>query len=464
MKILKLNELLSTEEKRINVGQFIVDIIAQDCNEEIIKKNCQVKACSDGSVMVSISNNGVPSFRKFKTFETCIREDGSIISRFNGPNGPTRTKGVTYVPNCMQLISDPESGLSSIYINVSGKYVCNYIFNIVKMLKCELNDTDHIRITDDGMIDDIRYILKDRSFCAELTERLYRKSCVSVMVDATNIYVMDSVRLAILSLTFNKKSPEIRIRANDVNDVKRIIALIDYICDFCHSSATWVREHEKNINRYRKSPLFCYMITEQLAKSVFRNKSFSQKMIINDDDGNYYKGAMFHSVQPWSENTIVDITTTLSSQSIDMNVVSGSAFDQLKISGTMSKAKIVTTNGYELINRQLQALDNCMEMPSEHSHPLPSLQNINRMLKDKHSREKIAEYAKTLFDTDDVRVTDNSLRVLIMNPEKRRGSFKNSLLIRSLSETVAVLEWNIHGRIKNMNLWRLFDKINREEN
>ena len=75
MEILKFNELLSTEEKRIRMGESIVDIIARDCDEEIIKNNSQVWSESDGTVKVSITNKGVPSFRKFKSFETSIRAD-----------------------------------------------------------------------------------------------------------------------------------------------------------------------------------------------------------------------------------------------------------------------------------------------------------------------------------------------------------------------------------------------------
>lgn len=443
METLKLNELLSSQEKRLYVAERIIDVIAQDCNEEIIKKNCHVGTDLDGTVMVSITNIGVPSFRKFKSFKTYIGADGSLISKFWGTN---------YNTNYIELMSSPESGIS---IDVSGKYVSGYILRLLKMLKCELNYS-HIRITDDDAIDDIRYVLKDRSFNAELTDRLMRRGCL-VSTNGTELWLRSD--RVIMSLSFNKKSPSIRIRANGDDDVRHAIAVIDYVCEFCHSLVMWVREHDKIINEYMKGESYFSNITENMANSVFSNQAFSQKIVINDADVDYYKSAMFHSVR-LSEDNVIDITTALSSQSIDMNVVDCSVFNHLKISGTMSKAKIVTSNGYDLINRQLQAFDNSMKMPSEHSHQLPSLQNINRMLKNKHSREKIAECAKTLFDTDDVRATENVFHLVIMNPGERRTPYKNSLLITFLSETEALLEWNIHGRIKNMNLWRFFDKIN----
>ena len=217
MEILKFNELLSTKEKRIRMGESIVDIIARDCDEEIIKKNCQVGSDSDGSVKVSITNRGVPSFRKFKSFETSIRADGSIVSEF---------RGTGYGNNFMEFTSNSESGLSSIYIDASGKYVCNYILEMLKVLKCELNDPNHIKITDGGMIDDIRYVLKDRSFNAELTDRLMRRGCL-VSANATELWLRSD--RVIMSLSFNKKSPSIRIRANGDDDVRHAIAVIDYV-------------------------------------------------------------------------------------------------------------------------------------------------------------------------------------------------------------------------------------------
>lgn len=449
MEILKFNELLSTKEKRIRIGESIVDIIARDCDEEIIKKNCQVGSDSDGSVKVSITNRGVPSFRKFKSFETSIRADGSIVSEF---------RGTGYGNNFMEFTSNSESGLSSIYIDASGKYVCNYILEMLKTIKSELNDPNHIKITDDGVIDDIRYILKDYSFNKELKDRLLRKGCVSAHVDGTSIWLINYDTK--LSLSFNKKSPSVTIRANTVDDVKVAVTLIDYICEFCHTSAAWVCEHEKITNRYRDYMFGCNMITEQLAKSVFKNQAVSQKIIMNNNEDDYYNGAMFHSVQFLQKDDIIDITTILSGQSIDMNVVDSSTFNQLKVSGTMSKARIVTTNGYNLINRQLQTLDNLMEVPNEHSHPLPLLPNINRMLKNKYKRQEISEYAKALFDAQVVEVTENDFHLAIFNTGERRIPYKESLLIKQLSETEVLLEWNIHGRIKNMNLWRLFDKIN----
>ena len=84
------------------------------------------------------------------------------------------------------------------------------------------------------------------------------------------------------------------------------------------------------------------------------------------------------------------------------------------------------------------------------------------MLKNKYKRQEISEYAKALFDAQVVEVTENDFHLEIFNIGERRIPYKESLLIKQLSETEVLLEWNIHGRIKNMNLWRLFDKINND--